>query len=178
MSAKAASVGSVPVPSRPEELRNVVLVGHSGSGKTTLFEHLVAAAVPEHRPRPTDDERSIQMSVASVATNGVVLNLIDTPGYPDFVGELRAGLRAADAARADIEGTVALCQEAFGDLVLPLYLPVRSGPAVVGNLGLLTRQVYRCVDGEPVLSPAGPEHEAVLEAHRGPLIEAIIQESE
>ena len=128
-----------------------------------------------------------------MATNGVVLNLLDTPGYPDFVGELRAGLRAADAAlfvvsasdgvdaatralwqecaavgtpravavtkldvaRADIEGTVALCREAFGDLVLPLYLPVRSGGAVVGNLGLLTRQVYRCVDGEPVLSPAG-----------------------
>jgi elongation factor G len=216
MSAKAASVGPVPVPTRPEELRNVVLVGHSGSGKTTLFEHLVAAAVPEHRPRPTDDERSIQMAVASVATNGVVLNLIDTPGYPDFVGELRAGLRAADAAlfvvsasdgvdaatralwqecaavgtpravavtkldvaRADIEGTVARCREAFGDLVLPLYLPVRSGSAVTGNLGLLTRQVYRWVDGEQVVSPAGPEHEAALEAHRGPLIEAIIQESE
>ena len=98
MSAKAASSVPVPVPTRPEELRNVVLVGHSGAGKTTLFEHLLAAAVPDYRPRPPSDERSIQMAVASVATGGVVLNLIDTPGYPDFVGELRAGLRAADAA--------------------------------------------------------------------------------
>jgi elongation factor G len=216
MSAKAASSVPVPAATRPEELRNVVLVGRSGAGKTTLFEHLLAAAVPDHRPRPTGDERSIQMSVASVATEGVVLNLVDTPGYPDFVGELRAGLRAADAAlfvvsaaddidaatralwqecaalgtpravavtkldvaRANIEGTVALCQEAFGQGVLPLYLPVRSGQAVTGNLGLLTRQVYGCTGGTRVLTPAGPEHEALLEAHRGPLIEAIIQESE
>jgi elongation factor G len=73
---------------------------------------------------------------------------------------------------------VALCREAFGEGVMPLYLPVRSGSAVVGNLGLLTRQVYRCSDGQPVLTPAGPEHEPLLEGHRGPLIEAIIQESE
>ena len=51
---------------------------------------------------------------------------------------------------------------------MPLYLPVRTGAAVTGNLGLLTRQVYRCVDGERVLSAAGPEHEALLETHRGP----------
>ena len=205
-----------PSPTRPEELRNVVLVGHSGSGKTTLFEHLVAAAVPEHRPRPTDDERSIQMAVASVATNGVVLNLIDTPGYPDFVGELRAGLRAADAAlfvvsasdgvdaatralwqecaavgtpravvvtkldvaRADIEGTVARCREAFGDLVLPLYLPVRSGPAVDRRPRAADPAGLPLGRRRAGPRPAGPEHEAVLEAHRGPLIEAIIQESE
>ncbi len=216
MSAKAASSVPVPVPTRPEELRNVVLVGHSGAGKTTLFEHLLAAAVPDYRPRPPADERSIQMAVATVATGGVVLNLIDTPGYPDFVGELRAGLRAADAAlfvvsasddvdaatralwqecaalgtpravavtkldvaRADIEGTVRRCQEAFGEGVMPLYLPVRSGAAVTGNLGLLTRQVYACTGGERVLTAAGPEHEALLETHRGALIEAIIQESE
>jgi len=98
MSVKAASSAPVPAATRPEEIRNVVLVGHSGAGKTTLFEHLIAATTQDYRVKNSSDDRSVQLTVASVSTDGAVVNLIDTPGYPDFVGELRAGLRVADAA--------------------------------------------------------------------------------
>jgi len=98
MTAKALASTPGPQANVPTEIRNVVLVGHSGAGKTTLFEYLLAATTPDYRAKPVLDERSVQLAVASVSHEGVVLNLIDTPGYPDFVGELRAGLRAADAA--------------------------------------------------------------------------------
>ena len=98
MTAKALASTPGPQAHAPNEIRNVVLVGHSGAGKTTLFEHLITATTPGYRARPMLDERSVQLAVASVSHEGLVLNLIDTPGYPDFVGELRAGLRAADAA--------------------------------------------------------------------------------
>src|SRR5680860_797371 len=98
MSTKPSTTAPVQQATAPGDIRNVVLVGHSGGGKTTLVEHLVAATTPGYRAKPILDERSVQLSVASVSHDGVVVNLIDTPGYPDFVGELRAGLRAADAA--------------------------------------------------------------------------------
>ena len=98
MSPRAASAASAPVASSPESLRNVVLVGRSGAGKSALHDHLIAAATGDFRPRPPGIERSTQLAVAAIGVDDVVINLLDTPGYPDFVGELRAGLRAADAA--------------------------------------------------------------------------------
>jgi len=98
MTSKAFASTPGPQAHAPSDIRNVVLVGHSGAGKTTLFEHLIAATTRDYRAKPVLDQRSVQLAVASVSHEGVVLNLIDTPGYPDFVGELRAGLRAADAA--------------------------------------------------------------------------------
>ncbi|MFJ8914229.1 elongation factor G-like protein EF-G2 [Amycolatopsis sp. NPDC102389] len=96
----------------PAKVRNVVLVGPSGSGKTTLAEALLAASgtvtragsvvegttVCDHDPAAVRQQRSVGLSVAPVLHQGHKINLIDTPGYADFVGELRAGLRAADAA--------------------------------------------------------------------------------
>ncbi|MEU3269370.1 elongation factor G-like protein EF-G2 [Saccharomonospora sp. NPDC006951] len=96
----------------PGKVRNVVLVGPSGSGKTTLTEALLVASgtlnragtvvegttVCDHDPAAVRQQRSVGLSVAPVLHDGVKINLIDTPGYADFVGELRAGLRAADAA--------------------------------------------------------------------------------
>ncbi|MFF3324190.1 elongation factor G-like protein EF-G2 [Streptomyces sp. NPDC002889] len=96
----------------PASVRNVVLVGHSGSGKTTLVEALALAAGAVNRAGRVEDgatvsdydeiehrqQRSVQLSLVPLEWGGCKINLLDTPGYADFVGELRAGLRAADAA--------------------------------------------------------------------------------
>jgi elongation factor G len=93
-------------------VRNVVLVGHSGSGKTTLTEALLVSTGAIQRAGRVEDgstvsdfdeveirqQRSVNLTLAPVTHGGVRVNLLDTPGYADFTGDLRAGLRAADAA--------------------------------------------------------------------------------
>ncbi|HEX2774023.1 MAG TPA: GTP-binding protein, partial [Micromonosporaceae bacterium] len=104
--------GSAPVVDAPARVRNVVLVGHSGAGKTSLVEALLAATgtisragsvvdgttVSDHDPAAVRQQRSVSLASAPLMHEGIKLNLLDSPGYADFVGELRAGLRAADTA--------------------------------------------------------------------------------
>ncbi|MFD0686345.1 elongation factor G-like protein EF-G2 [Actinomadura fibrosa] len=104
--------GRAPEAGGCDRVRNVALVGHSGAGKTTLVEALLAATGTIQRAGRVEDgttvsdfdevevrqQRSVNLALAPFTHGDIKINLIDTPGYADFVGDLRAGLRAADAA--------------------------------------------------------------------------------
>ena len=117
--ATKTQVAAIETADRPEKIRNVALVGHSAAGKTTLVEALLAATgaigragtiadgttVSDADPVEVAQQRSVVLSVCPLRYDDVVINLLDTPGYPDFTGELRAGLRAADAALFVVSAT-------------------------------------------------------------------------
>ena len=221
-------------------VRNVVLVGHSGSGKTTLVEALLGYSGTIQRPGRIEDgttvsdfdeveirqQRSVNLTVAPFEVAGekgsVTVNLLDTPGYADFTGDLRAGLRAADSAlfvvaatdgvdgvtrmlweecaavgmpravvitkvdhqRADFGAALEACRAAFGDSVLPLYLPVPAaggnggGAGVTGLIGLLSQQLYDYSGGSRAAEAVPASEADRVDPAREELIEGIIQESE
>lgn len=93
-------------------IRNVALVAHQGTGKTTLVEAALydsgattrrgrveeGNTVSDWDPDEMNHNISINTSVVPVEWKGCKINFIDTPGYADFLGEVKEGLRVADAA--------------------------------------------------------------------------------
>jgi elongation factor G len=96
----------------PDRVRNVVLVGHGSSGKTTLAEALLhhtgvvsrmgkvedGTTVCDFEPEEVKRHLSLSLAIAPAECDGHKLNLIDTPGYLDFVADVHAALRVADLA--------------------------------------------------------------------------------
>jgi elongation factor G len=94
------------------KIRNVALVGHGGSGKTSLAEALlfVVGAIPrlgrvedgntvsDFDPEEARRAISVSMAIAPFEHDGHKVNLVDTPGYADFIGDVAAALRVADLA--------------------------------------------------------------------------------
>jgi elongation factor G len=92
------------------QLRNVVLLSHQGAGKTSLVESMLLASGAINRAGQVEDgntvadfddeeiERglSLSLAVAPVEWSGHKINLLDTPGTFDFVGEIKQGVRVAD----------------------------------------------------------------------------------
>lgn len=106
-----------------EQIRNVALAGHGGSGKTTLAEHLLYIAGHIDRVGsveagnttsdfdPEEQRRKISLSATllPVEWDGHKINFIDTPGFPDFIGELYSAMQVVDSvilvapAQAELE---------------------------------------------------------------------------
>jgi len=100
-------------------LRSVVLAGHAGAGKTTLTESLLFRAGAVSRLGRVDDgtstldvepeaqkrRMSLTLAVASLETDGHLVTLVDTPGYPDFVADVASGFQAVDSALVCLDAT-------------------------------------------------------------------------
>ena len=88
--------GAFTPPSDPSQIRTVVLVGPQGTGKSALLSQLTTGHLGHVKEA---EEASTELGVATTVheASGTVVTLVDSPGRPDFVGDVRAGLRAADA---------------------------------------------------------------------------------
>ncbi len=96
----------------PQDIRTLALVGHGGAGKTSLIEALLAAsgAIPaagsvdrgttvcDYDPLEKAHQHSIKVAAAHVDHQDVRINLLDTPGYPDFMGQSLCALDAVETA--------------------------------------------------------------------------------
>ena len=96
----------------PDKIRNIALVGHSGTGKTSIAEAAVFSAGVTNRLGTVDDgttvsdftdaekdrKISISASLLHCEWKGVKVNMVDAPGYADFIGDAKAALWAADNA--------------------------------------------------------------------------------
>jgi len=192
---------------RTSDIRNVALAGHPGAGKTTLFEALLHAGgalqaagsiergntVSDHDPTERQRGHSIDNAIASVDQEDLHLNLIDTPGYPDFRGAalppltvVETAMIVIDAARGVQHGTRRLMQRAAGRKLCRMLVVNKIDQEGVDFAALLAdlreafgnevlpvnlpadggRRVIDCFGGETGDSDAGPVadwHRAILD---------------
>lgn len=98
------------MPTDPGKFRNVVVLGPSGSGKSTWVQALAAAA-DGHAPTPNKEHvRTSELTAVTIPFADLLITLLDTPGHPDFLGAVRAGLRAADGALFVVSATQGIDQ--------------------------------------------------------------------
>jgi elongation factor G len=93
------------------DIRNVLLVGHGGAGKTALLEAMLFTSgaltrmgrvedgntVSDFEPEEVKKQISVSLAMAPIEWNGAKINVLDAPGYADFIGDMRSAIRAVDA---------------------------------------------------------------------------------
>lgn len=164
-----------------ENIRNIVLVGHGGAGKTSLAEALLFCSGAVTRMGKTtegntvcdfDEEEikkgiSISTALAPIEWNGHKINVLDAPGYADFIGEMRAAMRVADLAVfvvSGVEGLEVQTQVAWNyaeELGLPRMILVnkldRENSSFRRTLEQLRETFGKAV--APLSLPLGREHD-------------------
>lgn len=93
-----------------DQLRNIALVGHGGAGKTSLVEAILfntkvinrmgrvedGTTVADYHPEEAQRQSTVHTSLVPVEINDSKLNILDTPGFSDFIGEVKGALRVAE----------------------------------------------------------------------------------
>ncbi|MFF5886544.1 elongation factor G-like protein EF-G2 [Streptomyces sp. SID9913] len=201
------AAGRAQAADHPASVRNVVLVGHSGSGKTTLVEALALTAGAVNRAGRVEDggtlsdydeiehrqQRSVQLSLVPVEWGGIKVNLLDTPGYADFVGELRAGLRAADAAlfvvsaSDGVDGSTRMVWDECAAVGMPRAIVVTHLEAARADFEEMTRVCAETFGGDdpdavlplylPLRGPEGPDGHAPVTGLTGLLSQKLFDYS-
>lgn len=96
----------------PESIRNIAVIGHGGSGKTIFCDAVLfncnattrigriedGSTISDYRPDEIERQISITSTLLTCEFNNTKINLLDTPGYTDFTGEVTSSLRVADSA--------------------------------------------------------------------------------
>ena len=175
---------------RTDRIRNVVLLGHGGAGKTTLAEAMAYLAGMTSRLGRVEDGNtvsdfdkeeikrhfSISTTLIPVPWDKVKVNVLDTPGYFDFVGEVEEAVSAADAAVIVVSGKTGvqvgtqkaweLCEkyklprmifvtdmdvveqltELYGKKIAPIHFPIREDGKFVGYVNVVKQAGRRFID--------------------------------
>ncbi len=204
-----------------DKIRNVVLLGHGGSGKTSLAEAFAyLSGITSRMGRVPDGNTlsdyskeeqkrhfSINTSIIPIEWEGYKINIIDAPGYFDFVGEAEEAVSAAGAAIIVVNGKAGIevgTQKAwelvyvsnmdvdnasfrqvvedmtalYGKKMAPFHLPIREDEKFVGYVNVVSETGYRW-QGKEVVECEIPEYnKANLELCRDTLMEAVAETSE
>ena len=201
-----------------DKIRNVVLLGHGGCGKTSLAEAMAyLAGMTTRMGKVTDGNTisdydkeeikrhfSINTTVIPIVWGDTKINILDTPGYFDFVGEVEEAVSAADAAIIVVSGKAGievgtkkaweLCedideasyrqvvedlQQLYGKRIAPFHLPIRENGQFVGYVNVLQQRAKRWKDNGEVEKVEVPEYSKEnLGICREALMEAVAETSE
>src|SRR6266567_2081792 len=204
---------------RAEQIRNVALISHVGAGKTSLVDAALydsgavtrqgkvddGTSISDYDPDELKRHMSLNVKVLPVEWKDHKINFIDTPGYADFVGEVKAGLRVADAAlvvgteltwqyaderqlprmvfvnKLDRENTsfdqaLESLRKQFGVRVVPLQLPIGEQSAFRGVVDLVSQKAYTFEGGNKVQEiPIPAEIKDRISTYREQLIESAVE---
>lgn len=139
-----------------EDIRNVALCGHGGAGKTTLIDHLLVktgavsgnpsvddgTSIGDFDPEEKSHQYTIEATVTHATHAGKRFNIIDTPGYPDFIGQTIGGLNGVDNALIVVNAQAGI------------EVNTRRVFAEAGNIGLGRFVVISKMDGDNIDFPA------------------------
>ena len=166
-----------------EDIRNIAITGHGGSGKTMLMEALLHKAgvinqigsiergttVSDFDPQEKGHQHSLDSAITSIDYQGVHINLVDTPGYPDYVGRAVAVLPAVDTcavvinAQTGIELITGKLMETAKDRGLDRIIIINKIDVELVNLAALVDRIRETFGPEclPLNLPANGGREVV-----------------